>query len=109
MKSNQTKNTTAVYSFILLISFMLTSHAGDIETGKAKAMICVSCHGPEGISSHTTWPNLAGKPEAYLITMLQLFRDGRRQNPWMSPMATSLSDQEIEDLAAFFSTLSSLE
>lgn len=97
------------FVFLFIIGFASHAYADQIEAGKRKAEMCVSCHGPEGSSPYVIWPSLAGKPKAYLVIMLQLFRDGRRQNPWMSPMAVSLSDQDIENLAIYFSSLPSPE
>jgi len=79
--------------------------AGDAEAGKAKSAVCAACHGAEGISAMDIYPNLAGQKAAYLVTQLQHFRDGERNNPIMAPMAKPLSDQDIEDLAAYYSGL----
>ncbi|OIN14288.1 c-type cytochrome [Oceanisphaera psychrotolerans] len=79
--------------------------AGDAEAGKAKSAVCAACHGAEGISAMDIYPNLAGQKEAYLVAQLKHFRDGERQNPIMAPMAKPLSDQDIEDLAAYYSGL----
>lgn len=76
-----------------------------MAVGRSKSIACVSCHGAEGVSSYDTWPTIAGRPEAYLLVQLRAFRDGIRDNPWMSPMAKRLSDGDIEDLAAYFSAL----
>lgn len=78
---------------------------GDPVAGQAKAAICVACHGPLGISSNTQWPNLAGQQEQYLIKQLKAFRDGERQDPLMSAMAAGLSDEDIDNLAAWYNSL----
>jgi cytochrome c553 len=75
--------------------------AGDAATGKSKAASCTGCHGPVGISNNPMWPNLAGQQEAYLVKQLKSFRDGIREDP----MAKPLSDTDIENLAAYYSTL----
>lgn len=80
--------------------------AGDIEAGKAKAGMCAACHGPAGISAAPMWPNLAGQKEQYLAKQIKAFRDGTRQDPSMSPMAAPLTDADIDNLAAYFSSLS---
>ncbi|HKK13148.1 MAG TPA: cytochrome c [Gammaproteobacteria bacterium] len=80
--------------------------AGDISAGKAKAGTCAGCHGANGISNNPLWPNLAGQKEAYLIKQLKAFREGTRTDPLMSPMAKPLSDADIQNLAAYFSSLS---
>ena len=79
--------------------------AGDVEAGKAKSATCAGCHGPQGISNNPLWPNLAGQKEAYLVKQMKAFRDGTRQDPMMSPMAKPLSDADIENLAAYYSSL----
>jgi len=94
--------------FILLSLITLqsaTSIAGDAAAGKAKSATCAGCHGPEGISQNDLWPNLAGQKEGYLVAQIKAFRAGERKNPMMSPMAIPLSDTDIEDLAAYFSSL----
>lgn len=78
---------------------------GDPAAGRAKSAICVACHGPQGISSNTQWPNLAGQQEQYLIKQLKAFRDGERQDPLMSAMAAGLSDEDIDNLAAWYNSL----
>ncbi|MBL1375747.1 c-type cytochrome [Zobellella iuensis] len=79
--------------------------AGDAEAGKAKSAVCAACHGAEGISAIDMYPNLAGQKAAYASKQLKAFRDGERNDPVMSPMAKPLSDQDIEDLAAYYAGL----
>lgn len=80
--------------------------AADIEAGKNKAASsCVSCHGAKGISNKEQWPNLAGQKKNYLVKELKNFRDGKRTDPVMSPIAKPLTDEEIENLAAYYSSL----
>ena len=79
--------------------------AGDIAAGKTKAASCAGCHGPDGISANPLWPNLAGQKAPYLVKQLKAFRDGVRQDPMMSAMARPLSDADIENLAAYYSSL----
>jgi cytochrome c553 len=79
--------------------------AGDAAAGKAKAATCVACHGAEGISSNAMWPNLAGQQDQYLIKQMKAFRDGDRKDPVMAPMAAALSDEDIENLAAYYAGL----
>ncbi len=78
---------------------------GDIDEGKTKAMACAACHGAAGISSNEAWPNLAGQKAGYLVKQLKAFRDGTRSDPVMSSMAKTLSDPDIDDLAAYYSSL----
>ena len=78
--------------------------AGDAAAGKAKAEMCASCHGAkgEGIAPN---PPLAGKPEAEQIKALKDYKSGSRPNPIMNGMAATLSDQDMENLAAYYSSL----
>lgn len=78
--------------------------AGNVEAGKTKAAACMACHGPDGNSLVGAWPKLAGQLPLYIEKQLHDFKSGRRKNDQMSPMTQPLSDQDIEDLAAFFSS-----
>jgi cytochrome c553 len=77
--------------------------AGNAEAGQAKAAVCMACHGADGNSVNEMWPKLAGQLPLYITKQLHDFKAGRRKNEQMSPMAQPLSDQDIDDLAAFFS------
>ncbi len=79
--------------------------AGDADAGKAKSAVCASCHGPSGVSMIPNYPNLAGQKEMYLAEQLKAFRDGTRKNMIMAPMAAGLSDDDIANLAAYYSSL----
>ncbi|MBF8269157.1 MAG: cytochrome c, class I [Gammaproteobacteria bacterium] len=97
-----------VLSIILTIAVMGSTSvavAADIEAGKAKATICGACHGPDGISLNDLWPNLKGQKEGYLVKQIKAFRDGSRVDPTMAPMVNPLTDDDIENLAAYFSSL----
>ncbi len=83
----------------------VTAFAGDAAAGKAKAATCGACHGQNGISPNDLWPNLAGQKQSYLVKQIKAFRDGQRADPMMAPMAAALSDADIDDLAAFYSSL----
>lgn len=79
--------------------------AGDAAAGRQKAQACAVCHGPLGIATAPETPNLAGEPEGYLMRQLRAFRGGTRQHEVMSVMAKSLSDADIENLAAWFTSI----
>lgn len=78
--------------------------AGDAAAGKSKANVCVACHGADGNSTNPEWPKLAGQLSAYIVTQLQNFKQGVRQNPLMAPIAQGLSEQDMLDLAAYFAS-----
>jgi len=98
-----------VRSLLLLVvisSLPLVSYAaGDAAAGKTKAALCAACHGAEGISANDLWPNLAGQKPGYLTKQMKAFRDGDRKDPMMSPMAAPLTDEDIANLTAYFSSL----
>jgi cytochrome c553 len=76
--------------------------AGDPAAGKTKAHVCVACHGADGNSVNPEWPKLAGQLPAYIVTQLQNFKQGVRENPLMAPIAQALSQQDMLNLAAYF-------
>ncbi len=75
---------------------------GSVQAGATRAAVCFACHGPNGNSIAPTFPRLAGQNAVYIAEQLHLFRSGVRQNPVMDPMAQTLSDQDIDNLAVFF-------
>ena len=80
---------------------MGSAQVGAAQEASPKLEICQSCHGEAGNSEMQGVPSLAGRAASDLVTQLKLFRDGQRQNPQMV-MAKRLTDDEIEELAAFF-------
>jgi len=84
------------------------AQAGDAAAGKAKAAACAGCHGANGKAIAPNYPNLAGQNAAYLESALKAYRDGQRsagQAAIMKGMAAPLSDADISNLAAYFSSL----
>jgi len=75
---------------------------GTVAAGAAKAALCASCHGPNGNSVNPEWPRLAGQNAVYIAEQLRLFRSRVRNNPVMTPLTATLSDQDIDDLAVYF-------
>jgi cytochrome c553 len=73
------------------------------------AATCAACHGQNGISMSPMWPTLAGQHEDYLVHALKQYRDGKRKNPVMMPLAAALTDTDIKLLAEYFSDLEGLE
>ncbi len=76
--------------------------ADDAAAGQSKTASCQACHGVTGISSQPIYPNLAGQHQNYLSKALHDFRDGSRPSAIMSGFAASLSDADIEDIAAWY-------
>ncbi|MDX1400510.1 MAG: cytochrome c [Kiloniellales bacterium] len=94
-------------SILVAVLVLLPSavHAGDISAGKAKAVKCKQCHGLDGIGKTPDTPNIAGQKIAYLIQQLEAYRDGARQNDMMTFIASSLSDEDIRNLAAYYAAI----
>lgn len=90
-----------VFPFVLGAS--QATAAGDAEAGKAASAACAGCHGPDGNSVNPEWPKLAGQGSGYIVKQLHAFKGGERTNPTMAPMAMGLGDQDMENLAAYFS------
>ena len=94
---------------IILASILITSLSnpilavGDAEAGQAKSATCMGCHGLAGNSTIPNFPKLAGQSEAYIVKQLQYFKSGERGNAMMAGVALSLSDQDMEDVAAYYS------
>ncbi|WP_415889164.1 c-type cytochrome [Neptuniibacter sp. SY11_33] len=90
---------------IAVMSLSSSVMAGDIAAGKAKAVMCAACHGENGISALPMYPNLAGQKAAYLAKQLRDFKSGARKDPVMAPMSSTLSDADIDNLSAYYSSL----
>jgi len=78
---------------------------GSVEAGKARALTCTACHGPEGNSVSPLWPNIAGQNASYLLAQMKAFKDGSRVDPLMSSQAMILSDEDMANLAVYFESL----
>jgi len=91
----------------LALAFASTSSVslaeGDADAGKAKSATCAGCHGEIGNSMVATFPKLAQQHPAYLIKQLQAFKDGTRKDAMMSSMAMGLSDDDMADIAEYYS------
>jgi cytochrome c553 len=92
-------------SICLLVASGSACRAGDVKVGRTKALMCQACHGLDGLSKIPDAPNIAGQTEPYVVAQLQAYKSGVRKNDAMSLVAPSLSDQDIEDLAAYFSAI----
>ena len=94
--------------FAILATTATAQAAGDAAAGKTKAAVCAACHGINGVGIAPTFPNLSGQKEAYLVAQLMAFKSGERKganSATMAPMAAGLSEQDMMDLAAYFSSL----
>jgi len=77
--------------------------AGNAEAGKAKSTTCAACHGADGNSAVPSFPKLAGQNRDYLYHSLKDYKSGKRKNPIMAGQVQTLSDADMNDLAAYFS------
>ena len=98
------KKTIIILATVLLASFSSSIiAAGDTEAGQTKSATCMGCHGLAGNSTIATFPKLAGQGEAYLLKQLQNFKSGERNNAIMVGVASLLSEQDMMDIAAYYS------
>lgn len=77
----------------------------NLEAAKKLAQPCQSCHGADGNATQPIYPRLAGQYADYLARALTEYRDGDRVNPIMAAFVEKLSDQDIRDLAAYYSAM----
>ena len=92
-------------SVCILVASGSVCDAGDVKAGRTKALMCQACHGLDGLSKAPDAPNIAAQIEPYIVAQLQAFKSGARKNDAMSVVTPSLSDTDIEDLAAYFSAI----
>lgn len=94
-------------AFIAMAALMAAAPvnaAGNKEAGKAKSATCAACHAADGNSAIPANPKIAGQSEAYLLKQLMEFKSKKRDNAVMYGMVAGLSDQDMEDLAAYYSS-----
>jgi cytochrome c553 len=99
-------------SVLLVAAVMLVLSAnafsqGDIEAGRSIAAVCAGCHGQNGNSTNPVWPKLAGQHAFYIEKELRDFQNKKRLDPTMAPMVAGLTAVDIENIAAYFASLSS--
>ncbi|MCP5161331.1 MAG: cytochrome c4 [Hahellaceae bacterium] len=78
--------------------------AGDAAAGQQNAMVCGGCHGTDGNSMVPNFPKLAGQGEKYLLKQMKDIKGGARAVPEMTGILTAFSDQDLENIAAYFSS-----
>ncbi|MFH5926502.1 c-type cytochrome [Roseomonas xinghualingensis] len=94
-------------ALVALASSFSAARAQDAERGQALAAErnCMACHGERGVSAMENIPSLAGQQAQFITLQLVLFREGLRDVPPMEPAVEGLTDTQLEDLAAYFSSL----
>lgn len=95
---------TAVLGMTLAVSASVMA-AGNAAAGKTKSVTCAACHGVDGNSPTDMFPKLAGQGQAYLVKQLAEFKSGVRVNAMMAPMVAGLTDEDMADIAAYFSSM----
>lgn len=98
---------TALVTLVLSVASPAMA-AGDAAAGKEKSAVCAGCHGEDGNSTITMNPRLAGQYADYLVRALKDYKSGDRKNAIMNGIAAGLSDEDMKDLAAYFSSQSGL-
>jgi cytochrome c553 len=95
----------AAWGLLLTLSGMVHA-AGDPAAGQQKNTMCIGCHGIEGYRTSFPEvykvPKLGGQHPEYLVKALQAYKTGLRNHPSMQGIAATLSDQDMEDLAAYY-------
>ena len=89
---------------LLSLSSVIVNAGGDPAAGKTKAEPCAACHAADGNSVMPDWPKLAGQSAKYIEQQLAAFKSGDRKNALMAPLAAGLSEQDMADLAVYFSS-----
>ena len=107
---NRTFKINSLSVLALLVASAVSNGAmaaapGNAEAGKALSQPCQACHGADGNSTAPIYPRLAGQYADYLARALHEYRDGGRENPIMAVYVEKLSDQDIRDLATYFSAM----
>lgn len=99
------KKALLIASFVAMAVSGFAQAAGDAAAGKTKSAACAACHGADGNSgANPLWPKLAGLHPKYIKKQLHDFKAAKRKDATMAPMAAPLKEQDIEDLAAYFSS-----
>nr|WP_243372003.1 cytochrome c [Microvirga solisilvae] len=83
----------------------MVAEAADARAGRQKITTCQACHGLDGLSKNPEAPNLAGQIQGYLVKALTEYKSGARQNETMNIVAKDLSEQDMADIAAYYSSI----
>lgn len=98
-----TSGAAAAFGTALFLSVPHAALAQDVAVPQ-KAQVCVSCHGASGNSELPNIPNIAQQPKQFLVSALYQFREGNRKNDMMTPVTAGLSNADLNELAAYFSS-----
>ena len=98
------KHLMQIAATLLLLVTLPALADGDADAGQGKSAVCAACHGADGNSMVPIWPKIAGQHAPYLERQLGLIKSGDRPVPEMAGIVAGLNDQDMADLAAYFST-----
>ncbi len=104
----KTTNLLSLCAAVGLATAAAPALAGDAEAGKEKAAACAACHGPDGKAILPAYPNLAGQHADYLVAALEQYKSGERQNAIMAGFVQALSEEDMEDIAAYYASMEGL-
>lgn len=99
------KKPLLTFALVVLAGTTGNAIAGDAAAGKAKYAQCASCHGQKAEGMPNLGKKLSDKDAAYIKTQIDAFKSGARTNPMMDAMAKTITDTDIENLAAYFATI----
>lgn len=89
---------------VLALSAPALAAKGNADAGKAKAEPCKACHGETGASASPEFPKIGGQHADYIATALRHYKLGKRKNPIMAGQVANLSEKDMQDLAAWYSS-----
>ena len=92
----------SIVSIVVLAMALPAYAAGDANAGRSKSQACAACHGADGNASIPNYPKLAGQHASYLVKQLQVFKTNKRKDPIMNGQVANLSQQDMEDISAYF-------
>ena len=99
----------AACALLLAASPLAFAASGDASVGKKKSTPCTACHGTEGVSPSPDFPNLAGQYADYIEAALKHYKNGKRKNPIKSEQVKNLSNKDIMELAAYYTSQRGLQ
>lgn len=89
---------------VVVCAAWLSAAQAGVEEGRNKAQVCGACHGADGNAVSAEIPSLAGQPRQFLVMALFMFREGQRKSDLMAPFVAQLSNADLNDLAAHYSS-----
>ncbi len=99
------KTSILLIGFVASLALSAPVLADSMAAAEKAKSLCAGCHGPEGISINPLWPNIAGQQDQYMVKTMNDYKSGKRDDPNMAAIAQTLSDEEILELAAYYSAL----